>query len=96
VAQRRLNRLRSFVGSDLCIHEDAFGTPPQARGGMMCVAGAEDELDPGEELLTDDEANSDENIDTTMKGPVYPEGRSLRISIGSLRLLIGECINGNE
>ncbi len=70
--------------------EDAFGTPPQARGNMMNVAGAsDDDLDPGEELLVDDgEANVDEIPDTTMKGPVYPEGKRIRIKLGALRELV--------
>lgn len=63
--------------------EDAFGTPPAARGSMMNVAGAsDDDLEPGEELLTD------EGDDTTMKGPVYDEGRKLRVRLGELRRLL--------
>jgi hypothetical protein len=58
---------------------DSFGTPPAARGSMMCVAGAEESQEP---LLTD------EGDDTTMNGPVYDEGKIIRISVGTLRRLV--------
>jgi hypothetical protein len=58
---------------------DSFGTPPAARSSMMCVAGDEESDQP---LLTD------EGDDTVMKGPVYDEGRRIRISVGTLRSLV--------
>ncbi len=80
---------RSRTGA---ITEDAFGTPPAARGNMMNVAGAsDDDMDPGEELLVDDgegTGNVEEVPDTTMKGPVYPEGKLIRIKLGALRELV--------
>lgn len=36
------------------VREDAFGTPPAARSGMMTVAGASDEDEDGQ-LITDDD-----------------------------------------
>jgi hypothetical protein len=69
--------------------EDAFGTPPAARGSMMKVAGKTD-ADEDLPLLTDDgEAmGPTEGDDTTMKGPVYPEGRVIRIRMRELRRLV--------
>lgn len=72
------------------VTEDAFGTPFEARGSMMCVAGEtdDDNMSDGEELLvddmdeidhvdaSDDQPRDDKNMDTTMKGPIYPEGVS--------------------
>jgi hypothetical protein len=65
--------------------EDAFGTPPAARGSMMAVAGAEDELPAGEELLTDD---------GEAMGPT--EGRVVRISLGELRRLLRRETTGGR
>jgi hypothetical protein len=76
------------------IKEDAFGTPPAARGSMNVVAGKEDDLDPGEELLIDDSEMSEhddvhagDGMDT-MDGPIYPEGKIFKTTIGELRNLI--------
>jgi hypothetical protein len=59
---------------------DSFGTPPAARSSMMCVAGEEE--NDQDELLTD------EGDDTIMNGPVYDEGKVIRIRLGELRKLI--------
>ena len=78
----RIRRLRTGVTT-----EDSFGTPPAARGSMMNIAGAsDDDLEPGEELLTD------EGDDTTMKGPVYDEGRTVRITVRELRELLAAAL----
>ena len=56
--------------------------PPQARSGMMKVAGATDD-DPnreGEQLITDEDEN-------TLKGPVY-EGGVIRLSLKDLREMV--------
>ena len=56
--------------------------PPEARSGMMKVAGATDEDHEGEQLITDDDQ-------TTMKGPVYDKGLGTegvtRMTMGELR-----------
>jgi hypothetical protein len=68
--------------------EDAFGTPAAARSSMMNVAGkTDDELEPGEELLVDD-SELVEDDPNTMKGPVYPEGKQIQISLGNLKRLV--------
>lgn len=46
---------------------------------MMCVAGEEESSN---ELLTD------EGDDTTMKGPVYDEGKVIRMKVGTLRRIV--------
>jgi hypothetical protein len=70
---RKTRRSRTGVTT-----EDAFGTPPAARGSMMNVAGkTDDELEPGEELLVDD---GEENKQT--------EGRVIRVRLGALRRLV--------
>jgi hypothetical protein len=66
--------------------------PPQARGGMMKVAGASDD-DPGlqgQQLITDDD-------DTTMKGPVVDDGRDVRIemTIRELKERIRRLVRGS-
>ena len=67
------------------IAEDAFGTPPAARGSMNNLANGadDDDLEPGEELLTDEGDGMD-----VMDKPIYPEGRTIRIRLGDLRRLI--------
>jgi len=55
------------------------GQATAARGGMMMVAGASD---------ADDELIIDEEDDTTMNGPIYPEGKTIRIKLGSLKTLL--------
>jgi len=62
--------------------------PPQARSGMMKVAGATDG-DPdreGQQLITDDD-------ETTLKGPVYEEG-VIRLSLGQLREMVRRAARG--
>lgn len=61
-------------------NQDAFGTPPAARGSMLNIAG-KDDADEELPLL-------DDGDDTTMKGPVYEGGRTLRISVRELRKLV--------
>jgi hypothetical protein len=54
---------------------------------MMKVAGATDD-DPdrqGEQLITDDD-------ETTMKGPVYDEGRVIRTTVGQLKRLVRRSV----
>lgn len=78
--------------------EDAFGAPPAARGSMMKVSGAEDKLEPGEELLVDDPeeaAGPTEDASQTMKGPVYPEHK-IRITLGDLKRLVQEQVDADE
>ena len=53
---------------------------------MMVVAGEEPDDD---ELLIDD---VDEGDDTVFKGPVYPEGRSILLTVGDLRRYLAEVI----
>ena len=65
--------------------------PPQARGGMMKVAGASDS-DPdrqGQQLITDDD-------DTTMKGPVVDDGRDERsmMTVKELKERIRRLVRG--
>ncbi len=65
------------------VTEDAYGTPPVARSGMMKVAGATDD-DPdkaGEQLITDEDQ-------TTMKGPVY------QTTVGEVRRLVRHVLRG--
>ena len=75
--------------------EDAFGAPPAARGSMMNIAGAEDELEPGEELLVDDmpEGAGDYGDDKAMNGPIYAEGR-VRTSLRVLRRALQKALAG--
>lgn len=76
------------------VSEDAFGTPPAARGGMMKVAGAsDDDLEPGEDLLVDEgDPQPDEYKGNDAVGaPFYPEG-VVRISVGDLRRMVTEVI----
>lgn len=54
--------------------------PPQARSGMMKVAGATDADHAGQQLITDDDP-------TTMKGPVTDDGRDQRVLFMSVREL---------
>ena len=83
MAIRNIRRPRKAVTT-----EDAFGTPPAARGSMNVVAGEEDDLQPGEELLVDDgEDLGETDAMDTMDGPVY-EGRIVRIKLGVLRRLL--------
>lgn len=72
------------------VTEDAFGRPPSAIGSMNVVAGDEDDLEPGEELLDDGEVTEHDDMAAgdgmdTMDGPIYPEGRRIRMTIGELR-----------
>ena len=55
------------------------GQATAARGGMMVVAGATDD---------DDDLIIDEEDDTTMKGPIYPEGKTIKIKLGDLKTLL--------
>ena len=73
------------------ITEDAFGTPPQARGSMNVLTGGEgdDDLEPGEELLTDEGDGMD-----VMDKPLYPEGRVVRVRLGNLRQLLSKALRG--
>lgn len=82
-------KARIIRRSGTMVHEDAFGTPPAARGSMMCVAGETDDLEPGEELLVDDEVLEDAS--ETMDGPLYPEG-VIRVRLGALRKMISQRI----
>jgi len=68
-----------------CIAEDAFGTPPAARGSMNNLANGptDDDLEPGEEVLTDEGDGMD-----VMDKPIYPEGKVVRIKLGTLRRLL--------
>ena len=66
------------------------GEATASRGGMMMVAGEED-LDV-DDLLVDDEKSIDEEDNTTMKGPVYPEGKTIRIRLGDLRRLLAKKV----
>ena len=77
---RLTRRLKTAVTT-----EDAFGTPAAARGSMMVVAGEED-LDD-DDLLFDDEVIIDED-ETTLPGPIYPEGKVVRMKVGSLKRLL--------
>lgn len=79
------------------VAEDAFGAPPAARSNVMNIAGAEDELEPGEELLVDDpEANvdpaapgdDDYGADLAINGPLYRREGRVRMHAGALRELI--------
>ncbi len=59
--------------------EDAFGTPPAARGSMMNVAGKVD-ADEDRPLLVDDDADD---------GDEFLEGaRSVRMTLGDVRRLV--------
>jgi hypothetical protein len=65
--------------------------PPQARSGMMKVAGASDD-DPdrqGQQLITDDDP-------TTMKGPVTDDGRDERImvTVKELKEMVRRLVRG--
>jgi len=63
----------------------------------MNVAGkTDDELEPGEELLTDEGEECPELAGdgmATMRGPVYPEG-VVRISVGQLRSFVRRALVG--
>ena len=65
------------------------GEATAARGGMMMVAGKED-LD--DDLLFDDETCVKETDDAYMTGPIYPEGRTIRIKVGDLRRLLARKV----
>ena len=84
MTDRKTRKLQTRVTT-----EDAFGTPPAARDGMMKVAGrTDDEIEPGEEIL-------DEEDPTTMSGPIYPEGK-VRVSVGALREIVRTAIRRSE
>ena len=73
--------------------EDAFGTPPQARGSMMNVAGKTDDDLRGEQLITDDAGEPDEyNGNDTVGAPVY-EGDKVMMTMGQLREIIRKSGN---
>jgi len=76
------------------VEEDAFGTPPAARGGMMKVAGAsDDDVEPGEELLSDCDGEPDEYRGNDAVGaPYYPREGTVRVRLGDLRKTIAEVI----
>jgi hypothetical protein len=57
--------------------------PPEARSGMMKVAGASDEDHKGEQLITDDDQ-------TTMKGPVYDKAPRAELGESRIRMTLGE------
>jgi hypothetical protein len=74
------------------VEEDAFGTPPAARGNMMNVAGASDaDVDPDDDLLTDVDGRDEYKGNDPIGGPVYPEG-VVRVRLGELRQLVSEII----
>lgn len=77
------------------IKEDAFGTPPAARGGMMNVAGAsDDDVEPDEELLSDCDGRPDEyeGGNDTVGAPFYPREGVVRVKVGDLRRLVAGVI----
>lgn len=75
------------------VKEDAFGTPPAARGGMMKVAGASDDVEPGEELLSDCDGEPDEyRGNDTVGAPFYPREGVVRVRLGDLRRLVAGLV----
>ena len=80
------------------VKEDAFGTPPAARGGMMKVAGAsDDDAEPGDELLSDCDGRSDEyEGNDTVGAPFYPREGVARVRLGDLRRLVAEVFAGRR
>ena len=70
--------------------EDAFSTPPAARGGMMKVAGAsDDDVEAGDVLLSDSDGSPDEYTGNDAAGaPFYPQEGLVRVRLGDLRRLI--------
>ena len=86
MAARKTRKLRTVESGD--VFEGMF-QPPQARSGMMKVAGATDADNAGEQLITDDDP-------TTLNGPVVDDGRDQRalMSVRELKELVRRLVLG--